>query len=346
MRLIPVSAPAASTLVRVGTSLVLVLALAACELFAPAPPGAPLRGGRGGNGPRGDAGTQDPGRPATPAPDATTTPVIPSLLGRDERLTILLLGSDARANNPGVRTDTMMVVSLEPESGDAAAVSIPRDIARFPIPGGRMFTKKINMLYEWYLEQEGEPHAAGNATKAAIGDLLGIEVDYWAYTGFAGVRRMVDALGGIEVDLEEEVNDPKYQISSTERGLYFPKGRNELDGDETLRLARSRGGDNDFARADRQQLLVMAAIDALDDVGVTELPPLVDVVGRHFRTDLPLSAAPELLRLASRADLKNAQRVVLSPPRFSREVVGSNLYQLRLDVDEAQELLDDWFDDR
>ena len=303
-----------------------------------AKPGRSATAGSGGN-PTAEP-TTGPGT-ATPTPDATTTPIIPSLLGEDGRLTFLLLGSDRRPGYPGVRTDTMMVVSVDAKSREAAAVSIPRDVARFPIPDGGLYSHKINTLYEWYVKREGDHDAGAARTKEAIADLLDIEIDYWVFTGFGGVRQLVDAVGGVDVYLEKSIRDPRYRVDG--RPLYFPPGLNHLDGQRALAFARTRKADSDFQRADRQQLLVMGGVKALRDVDLADVPVLVGVVREYLRTDLPLAAAAELYRLARRIDVDEAKRAVLAPPRFGHVVTGPGLWQIRLDVDEARDYLDDWF---
>src|ERR1700730_6982117 len=94
--------------------------------------------------------------PGSPEPGASpfATPLPPGadpVLGTDGRLTILLLGSDYRPAHPGNRTDAIMVVSVDPVSGAAAAFSIPRDAVEFPLPGGGRFNEKVNALYQHLL---------------------------------------------------------------------------------------------------------------------------------------------------------------------------------------------------
>lgn len=288
-------------------------------------------------------GDLDPSPKVTPAPALPPTPTPPPqptpspsptppgadpLLGTDGRLTMLLLGSDYRPAHPGNRTDAIMVVSVDPSTRRTAAFSIPRDAVDFPLPESGTYGPKVNSLYQYLESETGD---GGRAMKAAVGRAFGIEVDGYVLLGFAGVKRLVDAIGGVDVVLDRAYYDPYYSVSRTVTGWGLPAGKSHLDGDDALILARSRKGDNDFGRARRQQLLLMAVLDRVRSRGVAGLPRLLAIAASTARTDLPLERAPELYTVLMRADSARAQRVVFGPRTYATGRAPGE-FALRLDV--------------
>lgn len=274
-----------------------------------------------------------------PPPSLEPTPQPEDLTGKDGRFTILLLGSDYRPAHPGNRTDVIMVVSIDPWTGQTAAVSIPRDTARFPLPGGGTYGPKVNGLYQHYIATDGRAKA-GTEMKRTIGAALGVEIDYYAVVGFQGVRELVNAVGGVEVRLTKAVSDPHYWVTNTQQGVYFPAGVNKLNGERALIFARTRKGDNDYERARRQQLLVAAAVAKVREKGVAIVPDLVRIGVRWVKTDLPLAKTLAIFELASKADLDTKQRVVFGPKQWANGIPGSSSNQLKLDVVRKQ--IDEW----
>jgi len=275
-------------------------------------------------------GTSLPPLPPTPSPDASLaptpspTPVPPGtdpLLGKDGRFTILLLRSDYRPAHPGNRTDAIMVVSVDPVSGDSAAFSIPRDTTNFPLAGGGVYGAKVNGLYEHLLEST---HDGGAAMKAAVAKAFGIEIDWLAFTGFTGVKQLVDAVGGVNVTLDHAYYDPYYWVNAHHQGWGLPAGTSHLSGSQALIFARSRKGDNDFGRARRQQILVMAALAKVRTLGLSKMPTLLRIAASTVRTDLPLKQAVALFGLVSMADLAHSNQVVFGPTKFATGVAGSS----------------------
>ncbi len=272
-------------------------------------------------------GTTLPPLPPEPSPSAGVSPV-PSqtpgadpLLGTDGRFTILLLGSDYRPAHPGNRTDAIMVVSLDPVTGAAAAFSVPRDTSDFPLPGGGTFGAKVNGLYQHLLSSTGDGNAA---MKRAISSAFGIEIDWLAFIGFSGVQQLVDAVGGVDVTLAHAYYDPEYWVDSHHQGWGLPAGTSHLNGKNALIFARSRKGDNDFERARRKQQLVMAALTRLRSAGPSKLPALLRIASSTVRTDLPVARSMQLFSLVSAADLAHARRTVFGPRTYATGTGGTS----------------------
>ncbi len=254
-----------------------------------------------------------------PTPNPTPAGADP-VLGTDGRFTVLLLGSDYRPAHPGNRTDAIMVVSVDPASGKSAAFSIPRDTLNFPLPSGGVFGAKVNALYQHLLSTTTN---GNRAMKRAIAKAFDIEVDGFVFIGFEGVRRLVDAVGGVTVVLEKAYYDPYYWVNSKTQGWGLPAGANWLDGKTALIFSRSRKGDNDFNRTRRQQLLVMAALDKVREKGPGVLPKLLRIAGETVRTDLPSDKIAEIFEVVKRANLDEAKQVVFGPRSYTAELGGS-----------------------
>jgi polyisoprenyl-teichoic acid--peptidoglycan teichoic acid transferase len=232
------------------------------------------------------------------------------LLGTDGRLTVLLLGSDYRPAHPGNRTDAIMVVSVDPTTGKAAGFSIPRDVVDFPLPESGTYGSKVNGLYQ-YLQAKTNRGAA-NMMKA-VGRAFDIEVDNFVFIGFAGVQRLVSAVGGVDVRLQKPYYDPLYWVNAHKRGWGLPAGKSHLNAADALIFARSRKGDSDFGRARRQQILVIAAFDKVRKRGLDDLPKLIKAARDTVRTDLPLSRATDLFKLYKAVKLDKIKKVVFGP---------------------------------
>jgi LCP family protein required for cell wall assembly len=288
-------------------------------------------------GPSGEPVDTAPPLPPTPSrrPDASPTPT-PSptprgadpLLGTDGRLTVLLLGSDYRPSHPGNRTDAIMIVSIDPTTGRSAAFSIPRDTTNFPLPESGRYRGKVNALLNHLEQTTGDGYGG---MKRAVARAFDIEVDRFVFIGFAGVKQLVAAVGGVDVTLEKAYYDPYYWVTSRRQGWGLPKGTSHLGPNDALIFARSRKGDNDFGRARRQQILVMAALKKVRTLGPTKLPKLLAIADRTVRTDLPLERADELFELFSTTDLATVRRTVFGPRTFASGTAGSS-FALKLDV--------------
>jgi polyisoprenyl-teichoic acid--peptidoglycan teichoic acid transferase len=246
--------------------------------------------------------------PVPPPPEADP------LLGTDGRLTVLLLGSDYRPAHPGNRTDAIMVVSVDPTTGKAAGFSIPRDTAGFPLVSGKKYGAKVNGLYAHLQSQTGN---GGLAMRKAVAKAFDIEVDGYVFVGFQGVKELVSAVGGVDVTLDKAYYDAHYWVTARKQGWGLPAGKSHLGPNDALIFARSRKGDNDFGRARRQQILVLAALDKARSRGVAALPKLLKIAARTVRTDLPLNRATDLFDIIEKTNIATVNRTVFGPTKFA-----------------------------
>jgi polyisoprenyl-teichoic acid--peptidoglycan teichoic acid transferase len=277
--------------------------------------------------------------PGTPRPTPEPRgPQLNELLGTDGRLTVLILGSDFRKRVIGERMDTIIAATIHPRTGKVAMISLPRDTVNVPIGPGRTYAGRINGLF-WELERTtGKRKVALRRTREALAYAFGIEIDYAILVDFKGLVRLIDGIGGIQVTLKEPFADLTMHLGrkAGNRGLRLKAGTRQLDGKTALAYARSRHTDSDYGRSRRQHQVLVAAAAKVRERGAAALPRLVGLARKHIVTDIPLEAAPALLELAARADLKAPRSIVLEPGRFARP--GSVLYTIVPKVVEVRKL--------
>jgi len=238
-----------------------------------------------------------------------------------ERVTVLLVGVDFAPGRSHHLTDTMLVATLDPESGEGAMVSVPRDLYGVPLGDGRVYNAKLNSLMATASADTVTYPLGGPTTlKRAIGELLGTRIHYFAAIDIEGLRQVIDTIGGVDVTVERTINDPRYQDTLTgQRGLYIEAGERHLDGYAALGYARSRmsAGESDFTRAERQQVLLTAIAEKLTAGNLLmTLPGLLDAVRDNVATDIPSDRIPDIAAEIQDADLGDLEQVVLSPPEY------------------------------
>jgi LCP family protein required for cell wall assembly len=198
---------------------------------------------------------------------------IQRMLGGDGQLAedpfnVLVLGVDERpeSEEEGSRTDTIMLVRVVPESGDVKLLSVPRDLLVKVAPG---VEDRINAAYNF---------GGIDQTITAFEEYSGVTVDHYAIVDFEGFKDVINAMGGVEVDVQDEI-PPKFEIED---------GLQTLNGKQALYYARYRGTPNgDLDRIRHQQQLVAALrSQAFDWNTVKRLPEILKVADRNVQTDL------------------------------------------------------------
>lgn len=225
-----------------------------------------------------------------------------------ERVNVLVMGIDQRRHEEGPwRTDTMLMLTIDPVTMSAGVLSIPRDLW-VPIPGYR--EGRINTAH--YIG-EIQDHPGGGPALAArtVQYNLGIPIDHYARVNFTAFERSVDLIGGIDVYVEKEIDDPTYPDEAHGYDpLYISAGEQHFDGEMALKYARTRhspGGD--FDRAKRQQKVLSAIFEKVTRPDM--LPTLAPRAPQIWRTlkgsvvtdpDLTLRKIVALAKLASEVD--------------------------------------------
>jgi LCP family protein required for cell wall assembly len=249
------------------------------------------------------------------------------------RVTVLLLGGDAGPGRRGLRTDTMIVASLEVATGRVALFGLPRNLVQAPLPDGpaadffgecRCFPRLLNELYAFAEDERPDlfPHSRRPGIAAVAGvaeELLGLPIDHYALVDLLGFVDVVDAVGGvtvnnlkslrIEIDrLGREGSQPAFQL---------PPGRHRLDGFAALAYSRSRETTSDYDRMQRQRC-VIGSLARQTDTGelLTAFPRLARVLKRSVATDIPASRLPGLIESAGGQPIRVAT-VGFTPPTYN-----------------------------
>lgn len=248
----------------------------------------------------------------TPAPRATVvvneqgTPEVVLLTADDpaiqlpdwdkkDRINVLLLGVDRREQEEIPRSDTIIVVTIDPLTKDVSMLSIPRDLL-VTIPG--YGENKINAAYAL---GANSPITGPGLVRATIEYNFGIPIHYYAEVDFDGFVRIVDTLGGVVVDVPAPIKDDEYPGEDYNyTRIYFAPGLQRMDGKTALRYVRTRHDDNDFSRGYRQQQVLRA----LREQGlrldlIRKAPQLVDSLGDTVRTDLSPTQVLALAKLGT-----------------------------------------------
>ena len=229
---------------------------------------------------------------------------------RKERVNILLLGIDKRPDEVYSRTDTMILVTVDPNTKTAGMVSVPRDLW-VSIPG--YDEDRINKAY--YLgEQYAYPGGGPALAMKTLQYNLGIPIHFYAQIDFEGFRQIVDTLGGIDIYVPENIDDPKYPDNNYGYDpFYIEEGQHTLDGYDALRYARTRATPgSDFSRARRQQQVLLALRDKALQIGIIpKIPELWNTMSDTIETDLQLVDILELAQLVDEIDPNNIKTAVI-----------------------------------
>jgi LCP family protein required for cell wall assembly len=242
-------------------------------------------------------------RPSAPADQPSASPSPTATLNADllsNRLTVLLLGLDSnevrRERGKGYNSDTIMLASVSADQSEVTLISVPRDTVDVPLPDGKTWSKKINAIYSVNGAQ---------GMVDAVSSLLQVEIDGYVTIDMGDLIQLVDAVGGVRVN-------PKAPLVDAHLKLDMQPGRQRVDGETALDYTRTRF-DSDYARAARQQEVILDLVSRLidPDRGV-DIPMLLDGLDT-FETDLPLDQMPTLLEIANRAQSADVTGQVLNP---------------------------------
>ena len=286
------------------------------------------------NGSPGPGDSLGPGEslPASVGPDASGGAVSP-WDGR-ERLNVLLIGADEQGG--AHNTDTLITVSIDPATHQVVMFQLPRDTVDVPIaPGparnvyGSVYQGKINSLWVSASQRSdawpGTRATRGyNALKSSLGHLYGLEIKYYVEVNFDGFTRVVDALGGVTINVQVPVLDDNFPVGAGRRErLFIPAGNQHMTGAEALAYARSRKSTSDFDRGARQQRVIVSLRQQLD-VGqaLKNIDVLAAAIGQSVRTDIPREIVPQLLGIADRVDARSIRSVIFTPPFYQNECLA------------------------
>jgi len=247
--------------------------------------------------------TVSPSPTASPTPAPTPKPTPSPLLSR--RITILVLGNDSNparlARGEGKLTDSIIVLSVNAKHTQVSMISFPRDVVDIPMGNGAIWPMKINAI-SYY---RGEA-----AMKRAISTTIAQPIDYYVEINMDDFARLVNAIGGIDVNVPTSIYDPSMSLS-------IRAGLRHMNGSLALTYARSRHTTSDWDRAARQQLLLAAIIRKIVDPKTKiSLSTLLGVL-RTLQTDMPLSDLSTFVQIARLSAKAKVVGGVLAPPAFA-----------------------------
>jgi polyisoprenyl-teichoic acid--peptidoglycan teichoic acid transferase len=261
---------------------------------------------------------------STQSPLSTQT----GYMGTSDRVNILVMGYGGSGHDGAYLTDSMVVMSLMPQSHHTTLISVPRDLwIQYPPNSGNYY--KINAVYPIASNNNVDPVAGGEAAAQKVSLVTGLDVKYWMTINFAGFRDFINAIGGVDVNVPDSFkanypanDDPS--LNASWKTVHFVKGLQHMNGETAIEYARARyvvdnpAEGTDFARSARQQLIMKAALSKLKDWHTwPNLFSALDALKHTIYTNLSLA---DLAQFALKMDLNNAHRLGLS---YSNVLMGA-----------------------
>jgi LCP family protein required for cell wall assembly len=255
--------------------------------------------------------------------------------GRD-RVNVLLLGGDGGVDREGVRTDSMILMSINTRTGRTVMFSLPRNLMNAPFPedsplhavypdGFRNYTGDSSQDGNWMLNAiyrevpALHPHILGksdnegaDALKQAVEGTLGVPVDYYVLVNLMGFRQIVDAMGGVTVNINQPIPiGGNTDLHVLPDGYLEPGPHQRLDGFKALWFTRGRYGSTDYQRMDRQRCMIGAIIDEAKPLNLLRRYQQLAAAGKQIvRTDIPSVLLPAFVDLGTKMKGAPVQSVV------------------------------------
>jgi LCP family protein required for cell wall assembly len=250
--------------------------------------------------------------------ESATVEDVPDPFGDKERVNVLLLGGDGGEDREGIRTDTVIVASIATATGETTLFSLPRNLEELPFPadsplaelypdGFDAGSESESLLNAVYRNGPAEhPDVLGPTAdpgadflKLGVGEALGLELDYFVLVNLDGFSRLVDALGGVTVNVNYYVPIGGIPDQVLPDDYIEPGPDQLLDGQRALDFARGRYGLTDYDRMARQRCTIDAIIDAADPVTLLRsYQELAATTQDIVSTDVPRSALDDFVDLA------------------------------------------------
>jgi len=211
----------------------------------------------------------------------------------------LLLGTGGENHEGGDLTDTIMIASLDQETNQVSMISIPRD---YYVKDDVLIDSRINEIFLNAKTKFGSSVEGLEYAKTKIESIAGVPIHYWLKADFKGFKELVDAIGGVDVIVEEAIHDPYYPKDETFQYETFSisPGQQHLDGKTALKYARSRKTTSDFSRAQRQQQIIYAIKEKALSTNIifskSKITNILDTLQENIETNITIK---EILTLGS-----------------------------------------------
>lgn len=282
--------------------------------------------------------------PANEAPSAKIEVVEETPRWDKGPVNILLLGVDQRAcedTGGAWRTDTMILVGLNPDRKSVSVLSFPRDLwVHIPTVG----ENRLNAAH-YFGDAYKYPGGGPALAKRTIQANFGVPVHYYVRVNFDGFRKIVDALGGIEIKVEEPIWDDRYPTEDCGyQTIRFDVGEYQMNGEQALQYARSRHYSSDFSRMRRQQQVLLAIYEKATSLEVIpRLPELWAAKGDAIQTDLSLLDVLKLARIGMQIDKENIRFGVIDESMTYNMVTPKGWQVLNWDRVKVGQLIQELF---
>lgn len=298
-----------------------------------------------------DPGTATPGSSpvagvgatASPTTAPTATPVPVPAWAKDGRLNLLLVGSDAGKGRWLLRTDTMLVLSVDIATGRAAMFGIPRNLINVPLPAesakafsNGQFPGLLNALYVYAIghpsQFPGGDARGFRAVTGAIQQLVGVKLDAFVAVDLSGFVKLVDAVGGLRINVPSSIHDDRYPKvdGSGYATINIKAGCQKLSGGMALAYARSRHQDSDYGRMGRQQAVLLALRRQLDPLDLLpRVPQLLSIAKNDLWTTVKRSDIAALAQLASKVNASTVQKVLFVPGKYPEVLTTGEIKKIR-----------------
>ena len=228
---------------------------------------------------------------------------------------MLLMGIDQRQGDIelGYRTDTMIVLTLDPVTMQGGMLSVPRDLW-VPIPGyGNARINTANDIGDRVKYPGGGPALA----RKTVENVLGVKLQHYVRLNFTAFEDLIDRIGGISIDVPADIYDPSYPTDTYSTQVFsMTRGLQKMNGDVALKYARTRHNSTDFERARRQQQVIFAVQEGLKNPRTAlalfaGAPEIMQNLSASVQTDLTLDQIQQLAALATQVDRKNIRTAVI-----------------------------------
>ena len=282
--------------------------------------------------------------PPTATPRVRECPTVDRAWASDGRLNLLLLGADEGPGRFSLRTDTIILLSVDLATCRAALIGFPRNMTMVPLPAesasaypnGR-FPEFLFALWRRAMEQPDEfpgsdEDRGWRAVVGAVQQMAGVRIDGMVAVNLNGFVGLVDAIGGLWIDVPRRLRDDNYprEDGSGRIRLDIRRGCQLLEGWEALAYARSRHQDDDYQRMGRQQLVLTSLRRQLDPLGLLpHVNELFDIASENLWLYVDRNDIPDLARVASAVDPDRTQRITFTPPRYTSPLDGATLRRIR-----------------
>lgn len=275
-----------------------------------------------------------------------------------DEINILLLGLPGKGHDGSELTDTIILLMIRPKEHKAAMLSIPRDLY-IKIPDLNIGYSRINTVYTYGNEYKHEQGGVG-LLKKTVKDLTGVTVDNYVFIDFDGFVKLIDILGGVEIDNKEDIYDTAYPGPKfTYRTFKLKKGQYTLNGETALKYVRTRHStEGDFGRAKRQQTVLNVIKDKILELNpifdLGKINEIINTLGEHIKTDVPIEQM-KLLYEIYKGNFQVVSEVIDASPETgvlveSKEPLGTGIADVlkpRLgegNYSEIHEIVDNIFD--